>query len=260
MTGRERARADSSLKARTRYFDQGQMAFGDLPGSVQRSWQRCWEAGQQPNRPTSFDLITRGRIRDIAERNRALVDAASAEVHELARIVSNAGMIVLLTDASGIVVEAAGGFDGINPRLKLAARKGVDMSEIAISTNAVGTALVEREPVEVIAREHFFESNIVHSCAAAPLFAPDGRLLGVLDVSGDYCPERPSFIDLVATSARAIENRMLYGLPPILLLTFSPREDLLGSPWKAIMAFDPDGRMVGANTWREICSACPAHS
>ena len=49
-------------------------------------------------------------------------------------------MIALLTDASGAVVEAAGDFDAINPRLKLAARKGVDMSETAIGTNAVGTA------------------------------------------------------------------------------------------------------------------------
>jgi transcriptional regulator of acetoin/glycerol metabolism len=260
MTGYERARADRSITARRRYFDQGQAPVGEVPGSVLRSWQRCWEAGQQPNRPVSFDLVTRGRIRDIDERNRALIEAATREVHELARVVSSAKMIVLLTDASGVVIEAAGDFCAINPRLKLAARKGVDMSETAIGTNAVGTALVERGSVEVIAREHYSESNTIHTCTAAPLFAPDGRLIGALDISGDYCPERPNFIDLVATSARAIENQMLYELRGTLLLALSSREDLLGTPWEAILALDPGGRVIGANTLARNLLAIPSTS
>jgi sigma-54 dependent transcriptional regulator, acetoin dehydrogenase operon transcriptional activator AcoR len=248
MTGYERARTDRSNTARRRYFAQGQVPIGEVPDSVLRSWQRCLVAGHEPNRPISFELITRGRIRDIEERNRALLEAASSEVHELARAVSSGKMIVLLTDASGTVIESAGDFNAINPRLKLAARKGVDMSEPAIGTNAVGTTLVERGPVEIIAREHYFESNTVHTCAAAPLFAPDGRLIGALDISGDYCPERPNFIDLVVTSARAIENRMLDKLRGALLLAFSPRDDLLGTPWEAVLAVDPGGRVIGANT------------
>jgi transcriptional regulator of acetoin/glycerol metabolism len=205
-------------------------------------------AGHEPTRPISFELITRGRVRDVEERNHALLEAASSEVHELGRAVSRGKMIVLLTDASGAVIESAGDFNAINPRLKLAARKGVDMSEPAIGTNAVGAALVERSPVEIIAHEHYFESNTVHTCAAAPLFAPDGRLIGALDISGDYCPERPNFIDLVVTSARAIENRMFDKLCGALLLAFSPREDLLGTAWEAVLAVDPDGRVIGANT------------
>jgi len=248
MTGYERVRTDRSNTARRRYFDQGQVPIGEVPGSVLRSWQRCVVAGHEPNRPISFDLITRGRIRDIEERNRALLEAASSEVHELACAVSSGKMIVLLTDASGAVIESAGDFNAINPRLKLAARKGVDMSEPSIGTNAVGTALVERGPVEIVAREHYFESNTVHTCAAAPLFAPDGRLIGALDISGDYCPERPNFIDLVITSARAIENRIFDKLGGALLLAFSPREDLLGTPWEAVIAIDPSGRVIGANT------------
>jgi len=248
MTGYERARTDRSSTARRRYFDQGEVPIGEVPDSVLHSWQRCLVAGHEPNRPISFELITRGRIRDIEERNRPLLEVATSEVHELARAVSSGKMIVLLTDASGAVLESAGDFNTINPRLKLAARKGVDMSEPAIGTNAVGTALVERGPVEIITREHYFESNTVHTCAAAPLFAPDGRLVGSLDISGDYCPERPNFIDLVVASARAIENRMFDKLRGALLLAFSAREDLLGTPWEAVLAVDPGGRVIGANT------------
>jgi sigma-54 dependent transcriptional regulator, acetoin dehydrogenase operon transcriptional activator AcoR len=243
----ERVRADRSGAARSRYFDHGQLPVGEVPNPVLRSWKRCWEAGQEANRPICFEQVSRGRIREVDEHSRALVAAAHEEVHQLAGTVANAKLIVMLTDASGTVVESAGDFAAISARLKLAARKGVDLSETTLGTNAVGTALVERGPVAVIAREHYFESNAVHTCAAAPLFGPDGGLIGALDVSGDHYGERPNFIDLVVASARAIENRMLYGLRGVLVLAFSPREDLLATPWEAILAFDPGGGLLGGN-------------
>jgi transcriptional regulator of acetoin/glycerol metabolism len=243
----ERVRADRSGAARSRYFDDGQLPVGEIPNPVLRSWQRCWEAGQEANRPICFEQVSRGRIREVDERSRALVAAAHEEVHQLAGTVANARMIVMLSDASGTVVESAGDFAAISARLKLAARKGVDLSETTLGTNAVGTALIERSPVAVIAREHYFESNAVHTCAAAPLFGPDGGLIGALDVSGDHNGERPNFLDLVVASARAIENRMLYGMQGVLLLAFSPREDLLATPWEAILTFDPGGGLLGGN-------------
>ena len=243
----ERGRADRSGAARSRYFDGGQLPVGEVPNPVLRSWQRCWEAGQEADRPICFEQVSRGRIREVDERSRALVAAAREEVHQLAGAVANAKMIVMLSDASGTVVESAGDFAAISARLKLAARKGVDLSETTLGTNAVGTALIERSPVAVVAREHYFESNAVHTCAAAPLFGPDGGLIGALDVSGDHNGERPNFLDLVVASARAIENRMLYALHGVLLLAFSPREDLLATPWEAILTFDPSGGLVGGN-------------
>ena len=248
MRGCERVRADRSLGARRQYFDEGRVPLGEIPNPVLRSWQRCWEAGQEATRPIGFELVSRGRIREIDERSHALVEAASIELQQLARVVSDARLIVMLTDASGTVVQTAGDFAAISSRLKLAARKGVDLSEKNVGTNAVGTALVERSAVAVIAREHYFESNAVLTCSAAPLFGPDGGLIGALDLSGDHRPERPDFTDLVVTAARAIENRVLYGLRGVLLLAFSPREDLLATPWEAILAFDSGGGLVGGNT------------
>ena len=247
MNAPERIRADCSGAARKRFFDDGQVPLGDVPTPVLRSWQRCVEAGQEASRPVSFEPVSRGRIREIGERGRPLVEAANAEIHQLARTISSAKMIVMLTDASGGMIDSVGDFNNVSPRLVQAARKGIDFSERTIGTNGIGTALVERSPVAVIAREHFFESNAVLTCIAAPLFAPDGSIAGVLDVSGDYHAERPDFSDVVVTSALAIENRMLYELHGTLLLTFSPRDELLATPWEAILAFDPGGILLGSN-------------
>ena len=101
----ERVRADRSGAARSRYFDDGQLPVGEIPSLVLRSWQRCWEAGQEATRPICFEQVSRGRIREVDERSRPLVAAAHDEVHQLAGVVSNAKPIVMLTDASGTVVE-----------------------------------------------------------------------------------------------------------------------------------------------------------
>jgi transcriptional regulator of acetoin/glycerol metabolism len=247
MSACELVRASRSVDARRRYFSNGQLAIGEVPNPVLRSWMRCCEAGHEANRPICFEQVSRGRIREIDERSRSLVEAAHTELRQLAAAVSNARMIVMLSDASGTLVESVGDFTSVSARLKLAARKGVDFSETTLGTNALGTALVEKSPVAVIAQEHYFESNSVHTCVAAPLFAPDGKLIGALDVSGDYSAERPDVFDLVVTSARAIENRLMYGLHGVILLSFSAREDLLATPWEGIIAFDPEGHLVGGN-------------
>lgn len=243
----ELIRASRSIDARRRYFSNGQLAIGEVPNRVLRSWMRCRDAGLDAHRAICFEPVGRATLRDIEERSRTLVNVAQSELALLATAVANAGMIVMLTDASGTMVESAGDFRSISPCLKLAARKGVDFGEGTLGTNALGTALVEQSAIAIVAQEHYFDANAIHTCVAAPLFAPDGALIGALDVSGDYSPQRSDVFDLVVTSARAIENRLVHALTGATLLSFSAREDLLSTPWEGIIALDPESRLVGAN-------------
>ena len=58
------------------------------------------------------------------------------------------------------------------------------------------------------ADEHFLERNGFLTCAAAPIHAPDGHLLGALDVSGDYRGYHRHTLGLVRSAARMIEHRL----------------------------------------------------
>ena len=115
--------------------------------------------------------------------------------------------------------------------MRLAARKGVDLGEGIAGTNAVGTALVERSLVSVVAQEHYFESNAELTCVAAPVFAPCGSLVGAIDVSGDRNDRRPDCIELVEAAAYAIENNLLRRLRDVVLVGFNPRTEFLATPW-----------------------------
>ena len=57
----------------------------------------------------------------------------------------------------------------------------------------------------------------------------------------------------------AIENTMIRNLSGAVFMAFTPRQDLLSTPFEAILAFDPDGRVVGSNRRaRALLSIDPA--
>ena len=98
------------------------------------------------------------------------------------------------------------------------ARIGVDLSERAVGTTAIGAALAERVPVWLHRGEHFFDDTAVYSCAGAPLFGPDGDCVGMLDLTGVLAPQRRALRHLVALAARRIGNALVRTRPHALRL------------------------------------------
>lgn len=243
----EAERAARSAAARAAFFRDGRIPAGIVGGEVWRSWKRCQAAGQEPALSIGFDTIGRSRVAEIEEHSHDLIAAARQEVADLAAAVARAEMVVLLADATGAILHVAGDVGRCSRRLRLAARSGVDLGERTVGTNAVGTALVERRALSIVAREHYFESNSALTCTAAPVFDPFGALSGALDVSGDHRQARPDCAELVIAAACAIENSLLRRLRDVVVVTISPRPELLGTPWEGVLAFDPTGQLVAGN-------------
>src|SRR4051794_19083052 len=84
--------------------------------------------------------------------------------------------------------------------------EGALWNEAGTGTNAIGTALAADHPVQVRAAEHF--SQIVHSwtCAVAQVHdREDGRLLGVIDLTGLMAKAHPHSLAAAFAAARAVE-------------------------------------------------------
>jgi transcriptional regulator of acetoin/glycerol metabolism len=120
---------------------------------------------------------------------------------------------------------------------------GANWSEQAKGTNAVGTALIEEQPVLVHADEHFLHANHFLTCSAAPILDPRGNILGVLDVSGDHRSYHQHTMALVKMSARMIENRWLTDdYRNVMRLHFHGRAEFIGTLMEGILAVSADGR------------------
>lgn len=215
---------------------------------IARSWQRCLAQGMDPTQRVVFEAVSAPALRHSLEQNHALLRAARPVLEQLTRAIAGMRYFAILTDARGTVVDVQGHCDPSDPRASSIGRVGIDLSEAAVGTTAIGAALAELQPVWLHRGEHFLDDNGSYSCAGAPLFDPQGRCVGMLDLTGIDVPERPELRHLVARSARAMEDALLLQRPHALLLRMNWPGCTLGGEGDGLLALDADGCVVGANS------------
>ena len=154
---------------------------------------------------------------------------------------------MILTDGSGLILDRLGSAGFAERAAEVALRPGVAWAEGATGTNAIGTALMERRPVEVRGAEHYFEPHRILSCSASPILDPRGELVGVLDLSGHAAVHHLHALGMVRLAVDQIEHRFFaqaFAGRELLRLHTDPA--LLGTPREGILVFE-DQRLVAAN-------------
>lgn len=214
---------------------------------IERSWRRCLAQGLRPEQRIGFDAVSQAAMDHAREAHQPLLRAAAPVIRSLARTMADTGYFAILTDAHGVVIDVNGPIDHGNRLAHLIARVGVDLSERAVGTTAIGATLAERQPVWLHRGEHFFDDTSAYSCAGAPLFGPDGRCIGMLDLTGVHVPERPALRHLVMQSAIGIENALVLAQPHRLLLRLSWPGQMPGGEGDGLVVVDADGRITGTN-------------
>ncbi|WP_374407442.1 helix-turn-helix domain-containing protein [Hydrogenophaga sp.] len=218
-----------------------------LAPAIERSWRRCLAMGQRPQQRVEFEPVSPGDIRIAQDASRPLLQAASPVVRTLSRAMVHSRYFAILTDARGTVIEVDGPVDRSNPKAAAIARVGVDLSEAAVGTTAIGTTLTDLEPVWLHRGEHFFRDTGMFSCAGAPIWGPDGHCVGMLDLTGIDVTEQPALKHLVTQSARSIENALTTSRPHRLLLRLNWPGRVLGDDNDGLVCVDGDGGITGAN-------------
>lgn len=215
-----------------------------------RSWQRCLGAGHRPHQRVLFDPVSRHAAQRVAERNRPLVDAARPVLERLSHALADTRYFAILTDADGVVIDTGAlpdGSDVADRHARDIARIGIDLSERAVGTTAIGAVLAERESVWLHRAEHFFDDTSIYSCAGAPLFGPHGDCIGMLDLTGVQVVERPELRHLAVLSARSIENALVRQQPHALLLRLNWPGYGGNAESEGLLCLDDDGRVIASN-------------
>jgi signal transduction histidine kinase len=205
------AAASPSLRARELqriwydYLSDGRLDQVRLP--IADSWRRSEVAGLSPS--SSFAptmLADRRDVRELWERH-PLEAAAPLIRRWLGPVADQGEHLIVVSDADGLLLWVDG-----DVRARSAAAdamnfvEGALWSEAGAGTNAIGTALAADHPVQVHAAEHFSEHVHGWTCSAAPVHDPeDGRLLGVIDLTGLMTKAHPDTLAATLAAARAIE-------------------------------------------------------
>lgn len=214
---------------------------------VERSWRRCLDLGLEPRQHITFDAVSSSAAHHALEANQPLLRAAAPVIQSLSRAMAHTRYFAILTDARGLVIDVNGPVDRHDPHAANIARIGVDLSERAVGTTAIGTTLADLQPVWLHRGEHFFDDTSVYSCAGAPIWGPHGQCMGMLDLTGVNVIEQPALKHLVTQSARSIENALTLGQPHRLLLCLSWPGRVPGDASDGLVCVDADGQITALN-------------
>ena len=216
--------------------------------TILSSHERSRAFGLQPQYSADLARLDAAALRDLQLRNARLCAQALPVMEMLYEQLTHAQSMVVLTDASGVVLQALGDAGFLQRAQTVALAPGAMWSEASKGTNAIGTALMTERATLVHGQEHFMRSMQFLTCSAAPVFDHKGVLLGVIDVSGDRRSYHPHTLALAAMAARLIENQWFADkFRHHLRLHFHTSGQSLGTLHECVLALDDSGGLLGAN-------------
>lgn len=177
--------------------------------TIHDSWSRCAKGGIDPQRNEAPIETDRDIVEALTHGSSELLEAAAHPFSMIGRMLDGTGAMLVLADNGGVLIDVIGDkrtiFDGMDIHLGV----GGKWTEEVVGTNGIGTALWTGEPVFVHAAEHFCAGIKSWTCAGAPIRDPfDGKIIGVVDLSGHPDIFRPHNIALIAAAAREIEGAL----------------------------------------------------
>ncbi|MFD3721859.1 GAF domain-containing protein [Streptomyces sp. NPDC058674] len=186
---------------------------GDPPPAAPRpeiaeSWRRMLAGGVHPDRDARSRVLSAAETEE-RRRLSPLREVLPVLREGLLPSLDDSLHIMVVADADGRLLWREGHRSILRKADRLGFAVGADWDEAVVGTNGVGTALVARRPVQVFSAEHFVSSHHDWTCAGAPVRDPrDGRLLGVVDVSGPLATMHPATLAWVSSVARLAEREL----------------------------------------------------
>jgi len=189
------------------YIGGASLDVRHLSMEVASSWQRCHNLSVDPLCP-GCGCIDQLQLRERLFQRQHLIKIVRPVMERLYDFVKNTGFQVVLSDETGFLLDVIGDADVTTRTRRVELCPGGNWSEASRGTNAIGTAIFERKPVQVFAAEHYCQPNHFLVCSASPIFDADGTMVGVLDLSGDYHYSNVHTLGMVVAAVGSIENQL----------------------------------------------------
>lgn len=241
---------------------------------IEESWGRMLELGLDPDRGRDPNFLDPAEV-EHRRRETGLADVIASLRETLAQLVRGERHVLVVTDAEGRVLWREGSARLRSQADRLGFGLGACWTEEAVGTNAIGTALAARRPVQVHSAEHYVRTHHAWTCAGAPLHDPrSGRLIGSVDLSGPASAFHPHTIALVSAAARLAEaelraahlealHRLRTVAAPVLARVSGPALVVDRSGWTAAASgVAPTGRLLlprspaGPRVWLPALGQC----
>nr|WP_273546074.1 sigma-54-dependent Fis family transcriptional regulator [Xanthobacter sp. NFM-26] len=237
--------AGADIKRAWEAFHQDGIAPPFVRPAVVASWQRS-RAHRITAARAEAPLVSEAELHCRRQQNLRLIHAARPAMEEARALLADAHSMLVLADPAGTILETEGDARAVDTGHEVKLQRGGIWREAEIGTNAIGTALAGRRPVQIHADEHFCAAVQRWTCAAAPVLHPtEGTVLGAVDISGftdTFNPQNLAHAVALAHQIEAILGRRIAGEHDRVLRHFLGKRALWLS--EEIIAFSRSGALI----------------
>ncbi|MEM5325097.1 sigma-54-dependent Fis family transcriptional regulator [Paraburkholderia sp. JHI2823] len=226
------------------------------------SWQRSFERYQlDPGSVIGPRVLSAAELREIRDREESFLRASGQCLTRLHDMVREADYCVMLTDGHGVTIDYRIDRERRNDFKHAGLYIGSCWSESEEGTCGIASVLTDLAPITVHKTDHFRAAFTTLTCSAAPIFAPGGELIGVLDASAVHSPDNREsqriVNQLVRQSATLIEDGyFLHRLASCWILFGHQNRNYVEAQPEMLIAFDEMGNVVAANRRARECIPC----
>ena len=219
-----------------------------LSADIYDSWMRCISHGLDTLRPPLPEFVSPAVLRQEQQRCSLVRGLALAEMHTLHQQIAGSNFMIAFANADGLLLDIISDPSFSEASNAASIRPGAVWKESICGTNGLGTAAHLKRAIVVHGRDHFFSRYNNLTCIAAPIFAPDGELAGILDASSDCMSRQAHTQALVAMAATQIENGLFREHHRgNILIAFHNRGEYLHTLSAGLLAVDNEGSILAAN-------------
>ncbi|QKG79543.1 sigma-54-dependent Fis family transcriptional regulator [Tenuifilum thalassicum] len=219
-----------------------------MKGIIAKSHYRSAKYGIEQDLLFPKKILSNNELEAILAANRQFIDVAKPIIQNLYSIVKGSGFVIILTDGEGCILDLMGDSETVKDAAALNMIVGAYMAEESVGTNAMGLAISENKPVQVTAQEHFINAYHRWTCSSAPIHDQEGKIIGVLNLTGKYNLVHPHTLGLVVAAVKSIENDLRNTILNRELQETSTKLDaIINSLSYAIITVDIDGVIERVN-------------
>ncbi|MDR1701664.1 MAG: GAF domain-containing protein, partial [Sporomusaceae bacterium] len=200
---------DQNMLEWQQFLKTGTCLENKVRPEILASWKRCLKLGIDPYNNAKHSSLDSKKMTEALAKNKDFLDIARPFMANLYKIVAGSGFVVVLTDASGYILELFADKD--HPVINSITANffpGACWSEAVAGTNAIGTTMVQKEPLQVNGSEHYCYKHHLLTCSAAPISDADGNLIGILAISGVAVAAHTHTLGMAVAAAASIMAQM----------------------------------------------------
>ena len=179
-----------------------------MQGYIEESHKRCRSTEILSKNLFSTKILKKTEINNILKKNKELILMATPYMHRLYDFVRGSAFFAILCDSDGCILNVIGDENILSEAAKIKMIIGAYMDEIHIGTNAMSLVISEEVPIQISGEQHFIEAYHKWTCSAAPIKDLNGKIIGIIDLTGYIENVHPHTLGMVVAAADAIE-RML---------------------------------------------------